>query len=184
MRVNERIRVPEVRLIDHDGKQLGVFQTRDAIRRAEEFGFDLVEISPAARPPVCKIMDFGKYKYEQAKKKHQARKHQTVVQLKEIKMRPSTGEHDLMVKFNRVKEFISHGHKVKLTVQFRGREVAHKDLGRGLITRAVKEMAEVAMPEQEPRFEGRFLSVVLAPAKGKKEKREKPPEQGADRAEA
>lgn len=173
MRVNERIRVPEVRLIDHDGNQLGLFQTRDALKRAEEFGYDLVEISPGAKPPVCKIMDFGKYKYEQAKKKHEARKHQVVVQLKEIKMRPATGEHDLMVKFTRVKEFLAHGHKVKLTVQFRGREVAHKELGRSVIARALKEMALCAVAEQEPRFEGRFLSVVLAPVKIKKEKRVK-----------
>jgi translation initiation factor IF-3 len=170
MRVNDRIRVPEVRLIGHDGEQLGVFQTRDARKKAEDLGLDLVEISPAAKPPVCKIMDFGKYKYDQAKKRHQARKTHTVSLLKEIKMRPATGDHDLEVKYKRMREFLAQGHKVKVTIQFRGREMAHKDLGRALLTRVVAVMEEHETPEQNPKFEGRFLTTVLAPMKAKKDK--------------
>ncbi len=159
--------MPEVRLIGHDGAQLGIFQTRDAQKKAQDVGLDLVEISPTAKPPVCKIMDFGKYKYEQAKKRHQARKHQVNVQTKEIKLRPATGEHDLMTKVNHIREFLTEGHKVKVTVQFRGRELAHKELGHAMFTRVVKEVGTLGAPEQMPRFEGRFLCAILQPAKGK-----------------
>jgi translation initiation factor IF-3 len=172
--VNRQIRVPEVRVIDHDGQQLGLFQTTDAMRRAEEFGLDLVEIAPTERPPVCKIMDFGKFKYEQSKKKQTARKQSASTQLKEVKMRPSTGVHDLDTKFRRAKEFLTHGHKVKMTVQFRGREMVHQDRGKVLIQRAIADMEEFGYPEQPPRLEGRVLSVVLVPitiGKGGKELR-------------
>lgn len=158
-------------MIGPEGEQMGIFQTRDAMRKAEDCGLDLVEISPTAKPPVCRIMDFGKYKYEQAKKQHAARKQQVTVQLKEVKMRPSTGEHDLGVKFTRIREFLAHGCKVKVTVQFRGRELAHRGRGRELIDRMVTEMTEYGVPEQSARFEGRFLSVTLAPERHRKEKK-------------
>lgn len=167
--------MPEIRLIGSDGSQLGVFQTRDALKKAEDEGLDLVEISPTAKPPVCKIMDFGKYKYEQAKKKKDQRKHQVVVLLKEVKMRPSTGEHDLDVKKNRIKGFLESGHKVKITIQFRGREMAHKDLGKKLLDRVVKDVEAWGIPEYSPKFEGRFLSAVLQPSKPKATKGRTPP---------
>ncbi|MBI4238162.1 MAG: translation initiation factor IF-3 [Deltaproteobacteria bacterium] len=167
LRTNRRIRVPEVRLIGAEGEQLGVFQTADALKLAEDIGLDLVEISPTARPPVCKIMDVGKWKYEQAKKAHEARKHQFVALVKEIKLRPSTGVHDLEVKLKRIREFLTQGHKAKVTIQFRGREMAHKDLGQKMLQRVITGVAELGAPEQTPRFEGRFLSTVLQPMKQK-----------------
>lgn len=167
MRTNRRIRVPEIRLIGHEGDQLGIFQTADALRKAEDLGLDLVEISPTARPPVCKIMDFGKYKYEQAKKAHEARKHQIVVLTKEIKLRPATGEHDLETKLTHMREFLSDGHKVKVTIQFRGREMAHKELGQQMLKRVIEGLAKVGTPEQMPKFEGRFLTAMIQPGKAK-----------------
>lgn len=139
------------------------------MRKAEDSGLDLVEISPTARPPVCKIMDYGKFKYEQAKRYTEARKHQSVVVVKEIKMRPSTGEHDLIVKINRIRKFLGQGNKAKVTVQFRGREMAYKERGRDLLLRVISEVAAIGTPEQMPKFEGRFLSVVVQPGKAKPE---------------
>lgn len=152
-------------MIGADGAQLGVFQTFDAIRKAEEVGFDLVEISPTARPPVCKIMDYGKYKYEQAKKMHEARKHQIVVLTKEVKMRPVTDQHDFDTKLKHVKRFLSDGNKAKVTVQFRGREMAHRELGHQMLQKVVAEVSALGAVEQSPRLEGRFLSLILAPVK-------------------
>lgn len=163
IRVNWRIRVPEVRLIGPDGSQMGVFQTRDALKKAEEFGLDLVEISPMARPPVCKIMDFGKYKYELAKKEHEAKKHQSVVHLKELRLRPATDEHDVQTKVRHAKRFLEDGDKVKITIQFRGREMAHQELGQKLMTKILQEVGDFAELDQKPKFEGRFLNVVLGP---------------------
>lgn len=171
MRVNRRIRVPEVRLIDFDGSQLGLFQTMDAIKLAEERGYDLVEISPTARPPVCKIMDYGKYKYEMAKKAHEAKKHQVVVHLKEVKMRPSTDDHDLQTKIKHIRRFIEEGNKAKVTVQFRGREMSHRELGERVILRVIAEIGELAVVEQTPKQEGRFLTTILAPNKEYKAKK-------------
>ncbi|MBI2346598.1 MAG: translation initiation factor IF-3 [Deltaproteobacteria bacterium] len=165
LRVNRRIRIPEVRLIGANGDQLGVFQTIDAMRKAEEAGLDLVEISPTARPPVCKIMDYGKYKYEQAKRQHEAKKHQAVVHLKEVKMRPVTDQHDFEIKLRHIKRFLTEGDKAKVTVQFRGREMAHRERGHEMLKRVVVEVGPAAVVEQYPRFEGRFLSLVLAPMK-------------------
>ena len=165
-RVNFRIRVPEVRVIASDGKQLGVMQTRDALKAAEEEGLDLVEISPTARPPVCKIMDYGKYKYEQEKKRREAKKHQTVVLLKEVKLRPTTDEHDLQTKLKHVKRFLEDGNKAKLTVKFRGREMAHKDLGEEVLKKMITEIGELAKLDQPPKFEGKMLSAILAPNTG------------------
>lgn len=147
---------------------MGLFQTMDAIKLAEERGYDLVEISPTARPPVCKIMDFGKYKYEMAKKAHEAKKHQVVVLLKEVKMRPATDEHDLMTKVKHIRRFIEDGNKAKVTVQFRGREMAHRELGQKIMSRVVEEIGELATLEQPPKMEGRFLIAILAPNREKK----------------
>ncbi len=160
--------MPEIRLIDEKGEKLGIFPTREALRRAQSEGLDLVEVAPTARPPVCRIMDYGKYKYEQAKKRQEAKKRQTVVHVKEIKMRPATQAHDLMVKLNRIREFLEEGCKTKVTVQFKGREMAHKELGRKLLERVVMEVAPLGVPEQMPRQEGRFLSVMLQPGKTSK----------------
>ncbi|MBI4367170.1 MAG: translation initiation factor IF-3 [Deltaproteobacteria bacterium] len=165
LRVNRRVRVPEIRLIGPDGAQLGVFQTLDAMRKAEEFGLDLVEISPTARPPVCKIMDYGKYKYEQAKRMHEARKHQVVVHTKEVKMRPVTDQHDFATKVKHIRRFLTDGNKAKVTIQFRGREMMHRELGQEMLRKVVTEMGPLAAVEQMPKFEGRFLSLILAPAK-------------------
>lgn len=144
---------------------MGLFQTRDALKKADDFGFDLVEISPNARPPVCKIMDYGKYKYEQSKKKHEAKKKQVKVQLKEIKMRPSTGEHDLQVKIGHIKRFFADGNKAKITVRFRGREMARMDMGRKLLDRIINELSELGDVDQYPKREGRAMSAVLTPKK-------------------
>lgn len=167
MRVNRRIRVPEVRLIDADGSQLGVFATYEAIRRAEEAGLDLVEISPMAKPPVCKIMDYGKYKYEQQKKKQEQKKHQVVVKIKEIKMRSSTDEHDFQTKLRHIKRFLEEGDKVKITIRFRGREMAHVDLGQERMKRVIEEVRGLGEVESFPKMEMRQLFMMLAPGKKK-----------------
>lgn len=167
LRVNRRIRVPEVRLIDADGGQLGVFATYEALRRAEDSGLDLVEISPSARPPVCKIMDYGKYKYEQQKKKHEQKKHQIVVKIKEIKMRASTEEHDFQTKLRHIKRFLEEGDKVKITIRFRGREMAHVDLGQDRMKRVVEELKGIGEVESFPKMEMRQLFMMIAPAKKK-----------------
>lgn len=147
---------------------MGVFQTRDALNKARELGYDLVEISPNAKPPVCKIMDYGKYKYEQSKKKHEAKKKQSVIHLKEIQMRPSTGEHDLQVKISHLKRFLEHGDKAKVTVRFRGRELARLDSGKELLERVAKELEEYGEVDQAPKKEGRVMSLVLKPKKKSK----------------
>jgi len=165
LRCNRRIRVPEVRLIGSSGEQLGVFITVEALRRAEQEGLDLVEISPTARPPVCKIMDYGKYKYEQAKKRHEAKKHQVVIRTKEIKMRPATDEHDLQTKLRHIKRFLEEGDKVKVTLRFRGREMAHIDLGRQRMDRIVREISDMGEVDQFPKLEGRMMSMMVVPKK-------------------
>jgi len=154
-------------LIGPNGEQLGIFITSEALKRAEEAGLDLVEISPTARPPVCKIMDYGKYKYEQAKKRHEAKKHQIVVRTKEIKMRPATDEHDLQTKLRHIKRFLEEGDKVKVTLRFRGREMAHMNLGRERLNRIVAEIGEMGEVEQMPKLEGRLMSMIVGPAKKK-----------------
>ncbi len=167
LRTNRRIRVPEVRLIDEDGSQLGVFATQMALKRAEESGLDLVEISPTARPPVCRIMDYGKFKYEQSKRKHEAKKKQVVVQIKEIKMRPATDEHDFQTKLRHVKRFLEDGNKVKITIRFRGREMAHVDIGQQRMKRVMEEVREVGEVEFFPKMEGRQMFMMLGPLKKK-----------------
>jgi len=159
--VNNQIRVREVRVIAPDGEQLGVMETRDAIRKAEEMGLDLVEVAPTAKPPVCRIMDFGKYKYEMSKKAHESRRRQTVITVKEIKLRPRTDEHDIQFKTNNIRRFLADGNKVKVTIMFRGREMAHTDHGRALLDRIVKDLEDVAVVEQQPGMEGRNMVAVL-----------------------
>ncbi|WP_305123150.1 MULTISPECIES: translation initiation factor IF-3 [Acetobacterales] len=162
-RVNEEIRVPQVRLIDQDGEMIGVMSAREALLRAYEVGMDLLEISPNAVPPVCKILDYGKYKYEQQKKANEARKKQKIVEIKEIKVRPNIDDHDYEVKMRAAKSFIEEGDKVKVTLRFRGREMAHQDLGVKVLERIRTELAELAKVEQMPRLENRQMIMVLAP---------------------
>ena len=161
--MNEDIRVPQVRLIGANGEMLGVMSARDALIRAYDAGLDLLEISPNAEPPVCKITDFGKFKYEQQKKANEARKKQKVVELKEIKVRPNIDDHDYDVKMRQMKSFIGEGDKVKVTLRFRGREMAHQDLGIKVLDRVRSELAEITKVEQFPRLENRQMIMVLAP---------------------
>ncbi len=162
-RVNEEIRVPTVRLIDQDGEMQGVMSTRDAVNRAFAVGLDLLEISPNAEPPVVKILDFGKYKYEQQKKKNEAKKKQKVIEIKEIKVRPNIDENDYQVKMRAMKSFIDEGDKVKVTLRFRGREMAHQDIGMKVLERIRTEMDPLTKVEQMPRMENRQMIMVLTP---------------------
>ena len=152
-------------MIDHDGNQLGVFVTHEALKRAEEVGLDLVEISPMSKPPVCKIMDYGRYKYEQSKRKHEQKKKQAVVQIKEIKMRAATDEHDFQTKLRHIKRFLESGNKVKVSIRFRGREMAHIDLGQDRMKRVAEEVKELGQAESIPKMEGRQLLMMLSPLK-------------------
>ena len=162
-RINRNIRVREVRVIDPDGNQIGIIPTAEALDAAADFGLDLVEVSPNANPPVCKIMDYGRYRYEQTKKKQEAKKKQSTFQVKEIKIRPKTGEHDLQTKIGHIRKFIGKKDKVKVTVLFRGREITLSQLGMGLLEQIVEETEEIAVVEQSPKFEGRTLVMLLSP---------------------
>ena len=162
-RVNEEIRVPQVRLIDQDGEMIGVMSARDAVSRAFSVGLDLLEISPNADPPVCKILDFGKFKYEQQKKKNEAKKKQKVVEIKEVKVRPNIDENDYQVKMRAMKSFIEEGDKVKVTLRFRGREMAHQDIGIKVLERIRAEMDAATKVEQMPKMENRQMVMVLSP---------------------
>jgi translation initiation factor IF-3 len=162
-RINEHIRVREVRLIDETGQNVGVVSTIDARQRAVDAGLDLVEVSPDAAPPVCKILDFGKYKYQEQKKAAEARKNQKVVEIKEIKMRPGIDDHDYDVKMRAIRGFFDEGDKVKITLRFRGREMAHTDLGMAVLRRVKADIEAIAKVESEPRFEGRQMVMMLAP---------------------
>ncbi len=150
-------------MIDAEGEQVGVIPIKEALATAADAGLDLVEVSPNANPPVCKIMDYGRYRYEQTKKKHEAKKKQSTFQLKEIKVRPKTGEHDLQVKIGHIRKFIGKKDKVKVSVIFRGREITLSELGKTVLQKIIAETEEIAMVEQEPKFEGRILVMVLAP---------------------
>jgi translation initiation factor IF-3 len=166
LRVNERIRAREVRLIDEDGAQLGVFSLFDALKRARDSGLDLVEISPTANPPVCKLVDYGKFLYEQNKKAHEQKKHQKGGQIKEVKFRPSTAEHDYQVRKNQIIRFLGEGYKVKAMIFHRGREMAHQDVGRSKMDRLLKDVTDHAQVEFGPRMEANILLALLAPKKG------------------
>ncbi len=162
-RINDEIRVPQVRLIDDAGEMIGVMSAREALIRAYDVGLDLVEISPNAVPPVCKILDYGKYKYEQQKKANEARKKQKVVEIKEIKVRPNIDDHDYDVKMKQMKNFIGEGDKVKVTLRFRGREMAHQELGVKVLERIRNDLNELVKVEQMPKLENRQMVMVVSP---------------------
>lgn len=159
------IRRPEVRVINPDGQQLGIYPIRQALAIAQELGLDLVEINPKASPPVCKIMDFGRFKYDQKKKARDAKKRASVVEIKEIKFRPRTDDHDFDHKIKRIRSFLEDNNKVKLTVRFRGREMAHQDIGRDLLFRVADTVKDLGQVVQEPASEGRAMSMLIAPTK-------------------
>lgn len=163
--MNEQIRSPQIRLIDQDGNMIGVTTVADGIRRAQEVGLDLIEISPTAEPPVCKISDFGKFKYELQKKKHEAKKKQKVIEIKEIKIRPMIGENDYQVKLRAMRKFLEAEDKVKVTMRFRGREGANQDLSKKLFDRIKEDLKDLGKVESESRFDGRQIIVVIVPLK-------------------
>ena len=164
-RINERIRVPEVRLIGPDGEQVGLMKTPDALAFAQEHDLDLVEVAPDSKPPVCRVLDYSKYKYEQAQKVKAARKHQQTIVVREIKFRPKIAQHDYQTKVGHVKRFLRHKDKVKITIMFRGREMAHPDRGRALLERIAEELVELAVVEQSPLQDGRNMTMMIAPSK-------------------
>jgi translation initiation factor IF-3 len=158
--------VPEVRVIGADGSQVGIVQTHEALRMAEELGLDLVEVSPRAVPPVCRIMDFGRFKYQESKKEKASRKHQSTVVIKEIKFRPKTDTHDLDFKLKHIRRFLGEGNKVRLMIVFRGREIVHPETGQAMLDVVSREVAELAVIEQKPSMEGRRMVMVLGPRSG------------------
>mgnify|MGYP005855719039 CR=1 FL=1 len=162
-RINERIRAPEIRLIGADGENVGIVHPSRALQMAVEAGLDLVEISPTANPPVCKIMDFGKFKYEQQKRESEARKKQKVIEIKEIKFRPGTDTHDYEVKMRSVMKFLEEGDKVKITLRFRGREMAHQELGLELLKRVEADVGQAGKVENMPKLEGRQMVMMIGP---------------------
>ncbi|PLX72098.1 MAG: translation initiation factor IF-3 [Desulfuromonas sp.] len=164
-RINRDIRVREVRVVDDEGEQLGILSIEDALAAAEERGFDLVEVSPNSTPPVCRIMDYGKYKYQAQKRAAEAKKKTARVEIKEVKLRPKTEEHDFNFKLKNAIRFLEAGNKVKVTIMFRGREVTHPDYGRRQLERIVEEVKDIAQVEMMPRMAGRFMTMVLAPIK-------------------
>ena len=165
IRTNDRIRAREVRVIDDEGKQIGILQPFEALKMAREKNLDLVEVSPTAQPPVCRIMDFGKYLYEQDKKERAAKKHQKVITVKEVKFRINVDEHDYEFKKNHVLRFLQEGDKVKATIFFRGREMTHTNLGRQILDRLIKDIGDKGIVEFRPRMEGNTLHAILAPKK-------------------
>jgi len=166
VRVNQRIRVPEVRLIGADGTMIGIMSSAEALERARQAGLDLVEVNPKAQPPVCRLMDYGKFKYDQKKQASLARKRQTVIEIKEIKFRPKTDDHDYAFKLRHVRRFLADGNKAKITVRFRGRELAHPQVAQQLLDRIVNELKDEAVVEQGSRLEGRTMFLLLAPKAG------------------
>jgi translation initiation factor IF-3 len=161
--INWDIKAPEVRVIDPDGKQVGVLPVKEAIRLSEERGLDLVEVAPNSQPPVCRIMNYGKYKYQQSKRSQEARKHQTVIHIKEVKVRPRTEEHDFQFKLRHVKRFLDEGNTVKISILFRGREIAHPEFGKEMLNRFIEGVKDMMVIEQSPRLEGRNMVMILAP---------------------
>jgi translation initiation factor IF-3 len=172
-RVNERIRIREVRLIDDEGNQVGIIATRDALEMARQKGLDLVEVAPNAVPPVCRLMDYGKFRYEQSRKERDSRKNQHVVELKEVRIRPKIDDHDLETKGRQAAKFLDHGDKVKLTVLFRGREMAHPDIGKGLLDQLIEQLKAHGTVEQTPRLEGRAMTAIMNPVRAKLSQHEK-----------
>lgn len=168
MRINKEIRAPQVRLIGKDGKQIGVVSSTEALAQARQDGLDLVEISPNANPPVCKVIDYGKFRYQMTKKERESKKAQHQAKLKEVKVKPNIDEHDLKVKIKRAREFIEKGNKVRVTCMFRGREMAHPELGQKVCQRIVEDLSDIAQTESPPKQMGRNYSLVLAPMGKKK----------------
>jgi translation initiation factor IF-3 len=166
-RINERIRVPQVRVITDDGEQFGVMDTRDAVRLAREKGMDLVEVAPNAEPPVCKIIDFGKFQYEAKKKANEAKKKQVVITVKEVKFRPGTDEHDYSYRMKHAREWLTGGDKVKATIWFRGREMTHRELGARILEKLEKDLLDVAEVEMRPRMEGNQMFTIFGPKRHK-----------------
>jgi translation initiation factor IF-3 len=164
-RINGEITTPEIRLVGVEGEPLGIVKIYDALRQAEEADLDLVEIAPTAQPPVCKIMDYGKFKYQESKKQHEAKLKQKQVQIKEIKFRPGTDEGDYQIKLRNLIKFLEEGDKTKITLRFRGREMAHQEIGMNQLRRVAADLAELAVVEQFPKMEGRQLVMMLAPKK-------------------
>ncbi len=164
-RVNHQIQVPEVRLVDENGEMVGIVSLSEALRRAENVGLDLIEISPQAEPPVCKLLDNGKYKYELQKKKNEAKKNQKIIEIKEIKLRPMIGDHDYEIKLKQMKKFLSEGDKVKVTLRYRGREMAHKELGFKVFERVTRDVEGFGTPDNQPAFEGRQVLMMVSPVK-------------------
>ncbi|MGK2936824.1 MAG: translation initiation factor IF-3 [Solirubrobacteraceae bacterium] len=164
-RINDRIRVPEVRLIDESGKQVGVMKTEKALSYAQSRDLDLVEVAPEARPPVCRVLDYSKYKYEQAQKAKAARKHQTSINVREIKFRPKIAEHDYATKKGHVERFLRHKDKVKVTIMFRGREVTHPERGTMILERLAEDLADLCQVDQRPQQDGRNMTMLLSPSK-------------------
>jgi translation initiation factor IF-3 len=167
VRINERIRVPEVRVIGDDGEQLGVMETRDAVRRAREQGLDLVEVAPTAEPPVCRIIDYGKFQYEAKKKANEAKKKQVIITVKEVKFRPGTDDHDYDYRMKHAREWLTGGDKVKATIWFRGREMTHRELGARILERLEGDLKDVGEVEARPRMEGNQMFIILAPKRHK-----------------
>jgi len=163
LRVNEAIRAREIRLIDENGEQLGIMVVREGLRIAAQRGLDLVEVAPNAKPPVCRLLDYGKYKYEQAKRDREARKKQRTMDIKEVRMTPKIEGHDFQVKVRNAQKFLQDGDKVKATVRFRGREIVHADIGRALLLDLAEEVKDYGVIEREPRVEGKHMIMVLAP---------------------
>lgn len=155
--------MPEVRVIDEEGKQLGIMPTREALRIAEEKDLDLVEVAPNAKPPVCRLMDYGKYLYEKQKRERDARKAQKQIEIKEVRLRPKTDEHDIQVVLKKIRKFMKEGAKVRVRIRFRGREIAHPDVARSLMKRVAEDVSDVATVESSPSFEGRSMIMILAP---------------------
>ncbi|TLM66352.1 MAG: translation initiation factor IF-3 [Actinobacteria bacterium] len=183
-RVNDKIRVPKVRLIGVDGEQLGIYATSDALTMSDDLGLDLVEVAPNADPPVAKIMDYGKWRYEEAIKAKKARKHQTMIQIKEMKFRPKVDKHDYETKKRHVVRFLEAGAKVKITIMFRGREMVHAERGLAILEKLAEELRELAVVEAEPKLEGRNMFMLLAPVKPKEPKKEAHAEKPAEEAAA
>ena len=185
-RVNERIRVPEVRLIDDTGQQVGIMRTQDALRRAQEKDLDLVEVAAEAKPPVVRILDYSKYKYEQAQKAKSARKHQQTINVREIKFRPKIAQHDYDTKKGHVERFLKARDKVKVTIMFRGREMAHPELGLKILNRVAEDVGDVAVVESTPRQDGRNMTMVLHPVRkdGRKAKSDAAPRESSGPAGA
>ena len=180
LRINDEIRIREVRVTDANGEQLGIMPTREALRLAEEKHLDLVEVAPKARPPVCRIMDFGKYRYEQQKREKEVRKKQKIITIKEVKLRPNIEQHDFEVKLKSAQRFIEEGNKVKVTIMFRGRELSHPELGGEVLTKLAKALEEVVTVERAAKLEGKNMTMILSPKAQKAQKTKKQSTKGGD----